>query len=231
MIRLKIITNRKLCINSLDDTLEKVLKAYTYNLNDINRQEFNSLPNTLKQNSEIESYLKDFQIESIVLREKDISEKDYEKLYVSIKNISSKYNIAIFSHSNWKSKVIEEGGLIHLPLYILEEINSDKNSRERFFEKYREIGVSIHSVKEGIYAEKIGATYLTFGHVFETECKKGLKARGLMALRDVCKSVSIPVYAIGGINNKNAQMAIDCGAYGVCIMSGIMRLQTETIIK
>lgn len=224
MIRLKIITNKKLCKNSLEDTLEKVLKAYTYNLKDTNRKEYKSLPNTIKQNSEIGSYLKNFQIESIILREKYISENDYEKLYVSIKKISSKYNISLFSHSHWKSKVFKEGGLIHLPLNMFEEIISDEKNRDDLFKNYREIGVSVHSLDEAISVEKMGATYITFGHIFETACKKGLKPRGSDLLKEICKSVDIPVYAIGGINRENAELAIDNGAYGVCIMSGIMKL-------
>ena len=33
-----------------------------------------------------------------------------------------------------------------------------------------------------------------------TDCKKGLAPRGLDFLKNVCDSVDIPVYAIGGIN-------------------------------
>ena len=81
-------------------------------------------------------------------------------------------------------------------------------------------------------AERLGATYVTAGHVYVTDCKKGLAPRGLDFLRNVCKSVSIPVYAIGGIQldadthtiaqNQVAEIA-SCGAKGGCIMSGMMQ--------
>lgn len=227
MIRLKIITNRKLCRNSLEETLEKVLEVYSYKKSDGKVQPKNTLQNTLNtqdRNSEIYAYLKNFEVESIVLREKDIPESSYEKLYLSINKIASEHKIPLFSHSNWNNRIYKEGGRIHLPLYMLEEIYGDREKREEFFSKYREIGVSIHSEKEAVYAEKMGATYITFGHVFETDCKKGLKPKGVKLLKKVCESVSIPVYAIGGINNENAEEAIKNGAYGVCIMSGIMQL-------
>ena len=70
---------------------------------------------------------------------------------------------------------------------------------------------------------KCGATYLTAGHVFLTDCKKGVPARGLDFLADVCRAVNVPVYAIGGINDKNAGDCIQAGAAGVCMMSGYMR--------
>ena len=50
--------------------------------------------------------------------------------------------------------------------------------------------------------------------------------RGLDFLKDVCRSVSIPVYAIGGIRIDEAQLQelLDCGAAGGCVMSGMMKL-------
>ena len=56
-------------------------------------------------------------------------------------------------------------------------------------------------------------------------CKKGLAPRGLDFLHEVCSSVKIPVYAIGGINDKNAASCIREGAAGVCVMSGYMRMR------
>ena len=48
-------------------------------------------------------------------------------------------------------------------------------------------------------AERLGATYVTAGHIFTTDCKKGLPPRGLDFLKNVCDAVTIPVYGIGGI--------------------------------
>ena len=88
---------------------------------------------------------------------------------------------------------------------------------------------------------------MTAGHIFATDCKKGLPPRGLDFLKSVCDAVGIPVYAIGGINiassddstASDAPSAYDampdinvprlsevmeCGAAGGCIMSGMMRV-------
>ena len=64
------------------------------------------------------------------------------------------------------------------------------------------------------------------GHIFATDCKKDLPPRGLEFLKEVCNSVTIPVYAIGGIKLSDVQMdeIIKCGAKGGCIMSGMMSL-------
>ena len=50
--------------------------------------------------------------------------------------------------------------------------------------------------------------YLTAGRVFVTDCKKGLAPRGFDFLHEVCSSVKIPVYAIGGIREKKLEKFI-----------------------
>ena len=84
-------------------------------------------------------------------------------------------------------------------------------------------GVSVHSVTEAEIAEKTGADYLIAGHIFETGCKPGMRPRGTEFLQCVCKQVSIPVYAIGGITKENAALTIQSGAAGICMMSGFFK--------
>ena len=57
-------------------------------------------------------------------------------------------------------------------------------------------------------------------------CKKGLAPRGLGFLKDVCSTVNVPVYAIGGIkfDEKQWEELKQNGASGGCIMSGMMEL-------
>ncbi len=88
------------------------------------------------------------------------------------------------------------------------------------------VGCSIHSVEEAKEAQKLGATYLTAGHIYTTDCKKGLPPRGLDFLREVCNAVTIPVYAIGGIHAGTGQIleVMECGASGACIMSEMMKI-------
>ena len=95
--------------------------------------------------------------------------------------------------------------------------------RKKRFEK---IGVSCHSVDDALEAERLGAAYITFGHVFATDCKKGLEPRGIEALRKVCEAVKIPVYAIGGINCENIGLVFENGAGGACVMSGFMKCES-----
>ncbi|SDJ69001.1 thiazole tautomerase TenI [Sediminibacillus albus] len=85
-----------------------------------------------------------------------------------------------------------------------------------------QVGSSVHSLEEAKAAERGKADYLLFGHVFPTNSKAGLQAKGLKQLEEICKSVSIPVIAIGGVKPDNIRDVIDSGASGAAVMSGVM---------
>jgi thiazole tautomerase (transcriptional regulator TenI) len=87
------------------------------------------------------------------------------------------------------------------------------------------VGKSVHSVEEALEAEKDGAHYILYGHIYSTHSKKGLKSRGVAALKEVVDAVQIPVIAIGGITPVNAKEVLQTGAHGIAVMSGVMLAQ------
>ena len=86
------------------------------------------------------------------------------------------------------------------------------------------MGTSIHSLEEVKEAVRLGADYLFAGNIYETDCKKGLPGRGLDFLSQVCMESSVPVYAIGGVNEERLPEILSTGAAGGCMMSGFMKL-------
>lgn len=151
----------------------------------------------------------------IVLREKDLSEEDYLALAEKTYDICERYGVRFIAHTF----VSAARGTVHMPI--------DKAGSVRC----AAIGASCHSLADVKRAEELGCEYATFGHVFSTECKRGLPPRGLAELGAVCRSVGIPVYAIGGIDERNARSVIESGASGVCIMSGAMNENAAELIK
>jgi thiamine-phosphate pyrophosphorylase len=78
------------------------------------------------------------------------------------------------------------------------------------------IGVSCHSIEEAREAESAGANYIFFGPVFETPSKQAFgEPQGLARLAEVCGTVRIPVIAIGGVDEVNAQDCVRAGARGI----------------
>jgi thiamine-phosphate pyrophosphorylase len=79
-----------------------------------------------------------------------------------------------------------------------------------------QVGVSCHSLDSARAAEQGGADYIFFGPVFATPSKAAYGApQGIERLREVCRSVEIPVLAIGGINLENAGACLEAGAAGI----------------
>ncbi len=78
------------------------------------------------------------------------------------------------------------------------------------------LGKSCHSLQEIQQAADQGADFAVFGPVFATGDKS---PQGLSALREACASARIPVYALGGINDRNAPACMDAGATGIAGIS------------
>ena len=163
--------------------------------------------------------------EAVILREKDLSETEYAKLAEEVYNITTSYDVRLIIHTY--INVARELGIntVHMSLHNMREY------RKEFIDNVNKInniktGCSIHSVEEAVEARNIGASYITAGHVYATDCKKGLAPRGLDFLKNVCDSVDIPVYAIGGINIDDGRRkeVKKYGAAGSCIMSGMMKV-------
>lgn len=126
------------------------------------------------------------------------------------------YGVPCILHSFVDAALQLQAEAIHLPMHILRGMTPEKRA------SFRILGASCHSAEEALEAESLGCTYITAGHVFETDCKKGLPGRGLEFLRNVCDAVQIPVYGIGGIQKENFAQVRGAGAAGACLMSSLM---------
>ena len=200
-IKLNIITNRKLCENeNLEKQIEKIFSAYKRKI-----------------------ILEDFEVVALTLREKDLYKNEYLKLVEKIYPICQKYRIDLILHQNYDLNLDEKYKIeeIHLSYDNFKSLN--KNIREELIKKYKRIGVSIHSLDEAKEIESLGATYVVAGHIFKTDCKKGLEPRGLNFIKELSSILTIPIFTIGGINKENSHLAINSGAFGVCMMSSLMK--------
>jgi thiamine-phosphate pyrophosphorylase len=78
------------------------------------------------------------------------------------------------------------------------------------------VGVSCHSLESAEAAAAGGADYVFFGPVFATPSKAGFGApHGVGRLTKICRSVPIPVLAIGGMTLENAASCLTAGAAGI----------------
>ena len=152
----------------------------------------------------------------VILREKDLSEAEYAELAERALAVCGE---RLVLHGTGALPLLRRLPRLHLPLALLE--NNPALRREAEL-----LGVSVHSPEEAKRAEALGADYVTAGHVFVTDCKRGVPGRGLDFLKAAAASVRIPVYAIGGISAQNVAAVRGAGAAGACVMSGLMSCQS-----
>jgi thiamine-phosphate pyrophosphorylase len=89
----------------------------------------------------------------------------------------------------------------------------------------RLLGVSVHGVEEAVQAESQGADYVIFGPIYETPSKQAFgPPLGIHMLEKVCRLVRIPIVGIGGVTAARAREMRQAGAFGVAVITAILRV-------
>ncbi|MCL1796745.1 MAG: thiamine phosphate synthase [Eggerthellaceae bacterium] len=83
------------------------------------------------------------------------------------------------------------------------------------------VGVSVQTVEEALQAERDRADYLGVGAIFPTPTKPESPHMGIEALRTVCAHATIPVVAIGGLDEMSILKLAGCGVDGVAVVSAV----------
>lgn len=85
-----------------------------------------------------------------------------------------------------------------------------------------QIGLSTHNLEQALEAERCGADLIAFGPIFPTRTKEDPDpVVGLDRLASVCRSVSRPVVAIGGITPQNGLEVLQAGARYIAAISAV----------
>ena len=161
-------------------------------------------------------------VDWIQLREKDLSGRELialarsALLRVRAQNsatrliVNDRIDIALAAGA--KGVHLRESGL---PVGDARRLRDDFHARRPYLPDFL-IGVSCHSAEAAKAAAGSGADYICFGPVFETPSKEPYGApQGLHRLTQVCRTVQIPVVAIGGITLANARECLAAGAAGI----------------
>ncbi len=152
----------------------------------------------------------------IILREKDLDAAAYARLAGEVMAVCRQYGVRCILHSFPDAALKLGAAALHLPMPVLRDMGKEEKAR------FAQLGASCHSVEDALEAQQLGCTYITAGHIFDTDCKKGVPGRGLPFLEAVCTATSLPVYAIGGIGPRSIGAVRAAGAAGACLMRSLM---------
>jgi thiamine-phosphate pyrophosphorylase len=86
----------------------------------------------------------------------------------------------------------------------------------------RLVGVSTHSIEQARQAVLDGADYLGVGPVFPSATKAFDSLAGLELVRQIAAEISLPWFAIGGINAENIGAVLEAGATRIAVSHAIL---------
>lgn len=135
---------------------------------------------------------------------------------IRCRKICGKYGVTLLLNT-----FVQTAIQLHLPVQL--PVRTLLELPRTVREQLPAVGASVHSREEAVQAQTQGADWLIAGHIFPTACKPDLPPRGLTFLLDICQSVTIPVYAIGGITADKQGAVCQAGAAGCCVMSEWMQ--------
>ena len=155
----------------------------------------------------------------VQMREKGLTNdtvQDYLEEARSLRALTERYKVPLIIDDNIKLALLCGADGVHVG-----QNDMDAAQARALLGSDKILGVTAKTVEQALKAQEQGADYLGSGAVFGTSTKADALPMTMERLGEICRSVSIPVVAIGGICLKNIGKLKGSGAAGAAVVSGI----------
>lgn len=152
------------------------------------------------------------------LREKDKTTREYVDIAKKVHKLTLKYNVPLIIDDRVDIALAIDAEGVHvgqsdMPVSIARKLMGiDKI-----------VGATTKTVPQALEAYEQGADYLGVGAIYPTTTKVKTVITSTETLDAICKSVPIPVNAIGGLNKNNVNILEGINISGICVVSAIMK--------
>lgn len=154
-------------------------------------------------------------VDWIQIREKDLSGRELAELAERARARATGATAILVNDRVDVACAVGASG-VHLGEHSLPPEETRRLMRHRGARPDFIVGVSAHSVEGAMQAEQSGVDYVIFGPMYATPSKAGFgPPQGAQRLQEVCKRLTIPVLAIGGITLENVGDCLAAGAAGI----------------
>lgn len=154
------------------------------------------------------------------LREKEKNTKEYIDLARKVHKITDKYGIPLIIDDRVDVALASGADGVHLGYDDMQVADARRILGSRFI-----IGATAKTVDTAKSAWESGADYIGTGAIFPTTTKVKTVLTPVGTLIDICKSVPIPVNAIGGLDADNISVLKNVPVSGICVVSAIMKAE------
>lgn len=152
------------------------------------------------------------------LREKDRSTREYIETAKKVHELARAYNVPLIIDDRLDVALAVGAEGVHLG-----QSDMPVAAARRIAGPGMIIGATAKTVEQAKEAEAQGADYLGVGAIYPTTTHVKTKITPVSTLDAICKEVSIPVNAIGGLNKTNLGVLEGVGISGICVVSAIMK--------
>ncbi|HIX25319.1 MAG TPA: thiamine phosphate synthase [Candidatus Lachnoclostridium avicola] len=150
------------------------------------------------------------------LREKQAPHEELVKTAMRLKPLCRRYGVPLIINDDVEAALEADADGVH----VGQEDMAVAEAR-RILGQEKIIGASAHNREEALEAQRQGADYLGSGAVFGSSTKKDATTLSREELTAVCRAVSIPVAAIGGITEENCLELAGTGVSGIAVVSAL----------
>ena len=154
------------------------------------------------------------------LREKNKNTREYIALAEKVHALAQRYGVPLIIDDRVDVALAVDAEGVHLGAEDMEIVTARKLLGEG-----KIIGATAKTVPWALDAAAQGADYLGVGAIFPTTTKVKTVLTSVGTLRDICRAVSIPVNAIGGLNKDNLDVLSGIPIAGICAVSAIMKAE------
>lgn len=152
----------------------------------------------------------------VQLREKAMSRDDILQEARTLKALCARFGVPLIINDSAELAIEADADGVHVG-----QEDMDARDVRRLIGPGMILGVTAKTVEQAQRAQQAGADYLGSGAVFGSTTKKNARPMSRETLQAICKSVSIPVVAIGGISRENIASLSGTGIRGAAVVSGI----------
>ena len=162
----------------------------------------------IKFYSQLDQVLKTKKVKYFQLRMKKTDTLNLIKTAKKIKKITKKNKVRLLINDNpFVAKKVDADGC-HIG-----QNDMNFNSCKKILGRKKIIGITCHNSKKlAIKAKEFGANYIAFGSFSKSSTKKTTLKADKKILRWAKKKISMPIVAIGGINDSNYKKILSNGA-------------------
>lgn len=83
------------------------------------------------------------------------------------------------------------------------------------------VSAACHNQEQLVQAKKIGVDFVTLSPVLPTKTHPEAMPLGWEKFSELCNTVKLPIYALGGMNKEKLNLALSYGAQGIAAISAL----------